>query len=205
MARFYNCNGKGGLYVLVGVSTGAGQSRGEQRAIYRDADTGELYHRTPDDFNARMTLCGDTSSYGPSGEMTVPRWLARSLLDVLEEMQSYGQPLPALAAGLAEELRERISLVNGRPAFPGRAEQLGGAANMPCATAAVLGELLEMLRAESIKLPAVAAGVCAELSERLCLATPGAGLPEAEPQLPDMVELETLLAEHERRRNRDSH
>ena len=47
--------GKGGRYELLGESSGAGGCRREVRVIYRCLDTGQLYHRTDDDFAARMT------------------------------------------------------------------------------------------------------------------------------------------------------
>lgn len=53
--ELFTCIGKGGRYELLGHSSGAGCCRGEGRVIYRCLDTGQLYHRTDDDFAARMT------------------------------------------------------------------------------------------------------------------------------------------------------
>ncbi len=50
----YTCEGKGGLYEVVGVTTGAGLSKGESVVVYRDVASGRLYHRTPSDFDNRM-------------------------------------------------------------------------------------------------------------------------------------------------------
>ena len=53
-ANIITCIGKGGQYEPVGVSTGAGTSRDEERVIYRDCATGRLFHREPRDYAARM-------------------------------------------------------------------------------------------------------------------------------------------------------
>ena len=52
----YTCIGKGGAYRLIGESNGAGERRGETLVIYQDKATGQVYHRTPGDFAARMQL-----------------------------------------------------------------------------------------------------------------------------------------------------
>lgn len=52
--ELFTCIGKGGRYELLGESSGAGGCRREGRVIYRCLDTGQLYHRTDDDFAARM-------------------------------------------------------------------------------------------------------------------------------------------------------
>lgn len=52
--RLVSCVGKGGVYMVLGESTGAGTSRGETRIVYQDTTTGRLFHRVVDDFNARM-------------------------------------------------------------------------------------------------------------------------------------------------------
>lgn len=52
--RFYTCANKGGRYERLGVSKGAGTRRLERLIAYRDTETGELYHRTIPDFDARM-------------------------------------------------------------------------------------------------------------------------------------------------------
>ena len=54
--ELYTCIGKGGKYELVGKSQGAGELKHQQMLVYRSTETGLLYHRTPDDFHARMTL-----------------------------------------------------------------------------------------------------------------------------------------------------
>lgn len=50
----YTCIGKGGEYELIGVAYGAGTSRGTTVNLYRDAMTGVIYFRTPEDFAQRM-------------------------------------------------------------------------------------------------------------------------------------------------------
>lgn len=50
----FTCKGKGGVYELIGTATGAGTSRGNFVTVYRDAETGALYFRRPDDFAERM-------------------------------------------------------------------------------------------------------------------------------------------------------
>lgn len=54
--ELYTCIGKGGTYELIGKSQGAGELKHQQLVVYRSAETGLLYHRTPDDFHARMAL-----------------------------------------------------------------------------------------------------------------------------------------------------
>lgn len=50
----YTCKGKGGVYEHIGTAKGAGTSKDALAVVYRDAATGDLYFRTPDDFAARM-------------------------------------------------------------------------------------------------------------------------------------------------------
>lgn len=57
-APIYECVGKGGRYSKVGVSFGAGTSKRNSLVIYQDLDTGILYHRTSEDFLARMVRIG---------------------------------------------------------------------------------------------------------------------------------------------------
>lgn len=52
--EFYTCIGKGGRYELLGETIGAGLSRGESVKVYRDSTSGQLFHRSADDFAARM-------------------------------------------------------------------------------------------------------------------------------------------------------
>ncbi len=49
----YTCIGKGGEYRYLGTAIGAGDSRGELAEVYQDR-TGQLFHRTPEDFMERM-------------------------------------------------------------------------------------------------------------------------------------------------------
>lgn len=49
----YTCIGKGGEYRYMGTAIGAGDSRGELAEVYQDR-TGQLFHRTPEDFMERM-------------------------------------------------------------------------------------------------------------------------------------------------------
>lgn len=50
----YECIGKGGRYVVIGKTIGAGYSRGESVIVYKDEATGQLFHRTEIDFKTRM-------------------------------------------------------------------------------------------------------------------------------------------------------
>ncbi|MCY1440196.1 hypothetical protein D9M71_564610 [compost metagenome] len=52
----YTCDGKGGSYALIGESIGAGTCRGQTNVVYRDIKSGQMYHRTPSDFDERMKL-----------------------------------------------------------------------------------------------------------------------------------------------------
>lgn len=58
----YTCDGKGGMYELLGLATGAGIASGEDRLIYRDATTRRLFLRTEPDFSARMKKIGEFSA-----------------------------------------------------------------------------------------------------------------------------------------------
>lgn len=50
----YTCKGKGGRYEILGLATGAGLTRGEDRLVYQDVSTGRLFLRTEADFSERM-------------------------------------------------------------------------------------------------------------------------------------------------------
>lgn len=52
----YTCEGKGGEYALVGVSIGAGGSHGDLVVVYRDVESGRLFHRDALNFCERMKL-----------------------------------------------------------------------------------------------------------------------------------------------------
>lgn len=54
--QFYTCRGKGGLYSIVGISIGAGSSKGQRMVVYHDIalPADKLYHRTVSDFEKRM-------------------------------------------------------------------------------------------------------------------------------------------------------
>lgn len=56
MSKYYTCEGKGGLYVLLGSAIGAGTSRGQHIEIYQDFKSGQLYFRTTGDFDRRMVM-----------------------------------------------------------------------------------------------------------------------------------------------------
>lgn len=56
--QLYTCIDKGGRYELLGSSSGAGGCRREGRVVYRCLDTGQLYHRTDEDFAGRMAPLG---------------------------------------------------------------------------------------------------------------------------------------------------
>lgn len=50
----YTCVSKPGEYELVGTSSGAGTLKGLPVIVYRDATSGRLFHREPENFMARM-------------------------------------------------------------------------------------------------------------------------------------------------------
>ena len=52
----YQCIGKSGEYRLIGRAVGAGTSRGTQVMVYQNRETGMLFHRTAEDFQARMAI-----------------------------------------------------------------------------------------------------------------------------------------------------
>jgi hypothetical protein len=72
VTEFYTCEGKGGEYELLGLAIGAGLTKGEDRQIYRDTTTGQLFLRGADDFKNRMVkLVQQTPPPPPSaGEPT---------------------------------------------------------------------------------------------------------------------------------------
>lgn len=53
-AKLYTSVSKGGEYELVGTSHGAGKLKGFPLMIYRDATTGQMFHREPEEFATRM-------------------------------------------------------------------------------------------------------------------------------------------------------
>lgn len=56
----YTCIGKGGSYEVVGTAIGAGTSRENGVVtVYRDTNSGQLFYRQPDDFEARMEKASD--------------------------------------------------------------------------------------------------------------------------------------------------
>lgn len=69
MTEFYTCEGKGGEYELIGLATGAGLTKGEDRQIYRDTTTGQLFLRGAEDFANRMVkLVQQTPPPPPSAD-----------------------------------------------------------------------------------------------------------------------------------------
>lgn len=51
---YYTCRGKGGTYIKLGVTKGAGPRHNERLVVYKDVVTGDLYHREIRDFDDRM-------------------------------------------------------------------------------------------------------------------------------------------------------
>lgn len=86
----YTCKGKGGRYEILGLATGAGLTRGEDRLIYKDSSTGRLFLRTESDFSDRMERLQDVAApvverqpdlwvvsgggVKPAPFMTYPKW-----------------------------------------------------------------------------------------------------------------------------------
>lgn len=52
--KLYTSVSSGGKYELLGRSKGAGELRGEVLVVYRCVNTGQIYHRTCEDFEERM-------------------------------------------------------------------------------------------------------------------------------------------------------
>lgn len=50
----YTCRGKGGEYRVLDLSTGAGTSKGLHIVVYVCSESGRMFHRTLEDFKARM-------------------------------------------------------------------------------------------------------------------------------------------------------
>lgn len=54
--HYYTCNGKGGVYELLGTAKGAGNTKYDEVVVYRDVSDGQLYFRNAASFAERMTL-----------------------------------------------------------------------------------------------------------------------------------------------------
>lgn len=54
MVSYYTSVSKGGVYELIGAATGAGSNKGMPLVIYKDVNSGTIYHRQPEDFAKRM-------------------------------------------------------------------------------------------------------------------------------------------------------
>lgn len=52
--KIYTHQSKGGNYLLIGKSRGAGMMRGVDLVIYQNIDTGKIYHRKPKEFELTM-------------------------------------------------------------------------------------------------------------------------------------------------------
>lgn len=52
--ELFTCEGKGGVYELVGTATGAGTSSDQYVKVYRCMISGRLFFRTAYDFSTRM-------------------------------------------------------------------------------------------------------------------------------------------------------
>ncbi|MNF68121.1 hypothetical protein D3C84_499700 [compost metagenome] len=74
----YTCAGKGGRYEMLGLATGAGLTRGEDRLVYRDASTRRLFIRTETDFSDRMErlTAGEQPKADPCPGCGVPGFTA---------------------------------------------------------------------------------------------------------------------------------
>lgn len=53
-AKRYTHVEKAGEYEIVGTSSGKGQRKGDVVIVYRDANSGTMFHREPEDFAMRM-------------------------------------------------------------------------------------------------------------------------------------------------------
>lgn len=95
----YTCIGKGGAYELLGTAIGAGTSRGTDVVVYRDAATGQLFHRTQEDWAARMEPLQDCDEVGVDNDGNALCWNA-----VTRQIYNCGEP-PA-EAGAAPALKD---------------------------------------------------------------------------------------------------
>lgn len=46
------------IYRVLGIAKGAGRSRGENRVVYQDTESGQIYHRRLTEFKEKMTPAG---------------------------------------------------------------------------------------------------------------------------------------------------
>jgi Zn finger protein HypA/HybF involved in hydrogenase expression len=111
----YTCIGKGGSYELVGVSKGAGTMRDVlicDLTVYRDTASGQLYHRAPDDFAARMEpVAPETRSDAALQEMIdIGQAIAQPALKCWSCAKSYTLELRAEADGNCPHCGAEIEL-----------------------------------------------------------------------------------------------
>ena len=99
----YTCIGKGGLYEYLGLSNGAGISKGEAREVYRCTATGRVFHRECSDFSARMEPVAKSAPAEP---------VSREAVDVFNfDHELYGQ----ISNGWPEDAIELIDSIPPEP------------------------------------------------------------------------------------------
>lgn len=86
----YTCIGKGGAYEHIGVTIGAGTSRGQEVVVYCDTDTGQLFHRTPEDFEARMQRLDKSTEAALAAELAPPIARAERIGEEFERLLAKG-------------------------------------------------------------------------------------------------------------------
>jgi hypothetical protein len=83
----YTCDGKGGTYELLGHCIGAGTDRGHNTQVYRNAATGQLHSRLPDDFDNRMLPIGELTEH--RDRHAAPEWHhLDDVLAILKRMEA---------------------------------------------------------------------------------------------------------------------
>lgn len=100
--QLFTCIDKGGRYELLGSSTGAGSCRREGRVVYRCLDTGQLYHRTDEDFAGRMTPLSDEG--GQPATVKVSRVLLEGVLHEADLMRDKANHFLQYAGSTGEDV-----------------------------------------------------------------------------------------------------
>lgn len=105
MKKRYTHATKGGEYEVVGVSSGAGQRKGDVAMVYRSLADGRLFHREPEDFAMRMKPLEPSSN----------AQLLAALCDALEWIDAVpqGTELPAMPGFDRDAVNQLIAAAKG--------------------------------------------------------------------------------------------
>jgi hypothetical protein len=132
-AELYTCIGKGGEYELLGTAKGAGTMRDVlvcDLTIYRDTTIGQLYHRTPDDFAARMerapqaATTASASGEAPGYGYILPFKWATDHRDVVSILDADGEVVMEFNTHTQRSLKDTDGLAQERKAAEAFAEFL---------------------------------------------------------------------------------